>query len=121
MYVKRKEAGIPWEEKDYTLRGLEEIVRQATQKVPTSQSPRERHAARVLQKVKDLKDCSQEDKDEKVRECSCQSSREDRVRALNRGKQDAVFASTGGSRRSFVVRNMIKSLSRRKLRTVKDA
>ena len=108
MYVKRKEVGIPWEEKQYTLRGLEELVRRSTQRLP-SEPVRVQHSAKVLSKVKDGTD------EERLAEAARASSKEERQRALTRAKQDALYVQATRSPRSGSMRKMIKKLSRRKL------
>ena len=111
MYVKRREVGIPWEEKDYTLRGLEEIVRNATQK-DNSRDIRRQHTELVLNKQKSF-GADTANPAERLREVSQQSSKSELVRALSRGKQDAIFANTSSSRLKSL-RNMMKKSARKK-------
>jgi hypothetical protein len=104
MYIKRKEVGIAWVEKDYTLRGLEEILRHTP---AGEKNVRETHAALVLEEHR------KKQTPDRVREVSCHSSKGERVRALNRARQDAVFAlaAAGGSRRIIIVKKVLSRLS----------
>jgi hypothetical protein len=99
MYIKRKEVGIAWVEKDYTLRGLEEILRHSN----TEKNVRAAHRALILEEQQ------QKQSPDRLREVSCHSSKGERVRALNRARQDAVFvlAKAGGSRRIVIVKKVL--------------
>lgn len=116
MYTKRKEVGIPWEEKNYTLRGLEDLIRKSTSK-PGAKGAREEHSAKILaeQRANNNNNNNNTVDPERLREISCQSSRDERLRALNRGKLDASFAVEGNSRRKIiVVKKIFEKISSKK-------
>ena len=110
MYVKRKEVGVPWDEggKDYTLRGLESLIRNVNKDC----SERDEHVLRVLKEQERLHDQQRkkksDDLSQRLRSASCQSSKADRIRAMNRAREDATVA--GHAPKRYLMKSILKKL-----------
>lgn len=108
MFIKRKEVGVPWEEKDYTIRGLEEMLRDCNRET----SPRDEHRDRILDEQDRLRTSKKakghDDPAERLRYVSLHSSKADRIRALHRAREDASNSGRTSSGRVM----MQKVLSR---------
>lgn len=109
-YIKRKESGMPWEENEYSIRGLEEMVRKYRHS-SGDKSARDEHSQRVLKEYRRLqvaKKATTQDPSERLRAVSLHSSKAERIRAMNRAKEDASFAGHSSSR---LVKKVMDKLS----------
>lgn len=109
MYIKRREANVPWEESEYTIRGLEEMIQQATMK-PGEIPGRRRHVGKVLAEQEKLKSQNLVS-DKLLRSISTSSSKVDRATAFMKAKYDAALCGRKPARRTMMVRQLSAMLS----------
>jgi hypothetical protein len=102
MYIKRREANIAWEENEYSIRGLEEMIQKASMK-PGEKCKRERHCAKVLAEQERLRTQNLLSP-ERLRGASSSSSKADRAAAIIKAEHDAVFCGYKTDRRAKLVR-----------------
>jgi hypothetical protein len=134
MYVKQNEVGIPWEEANYSIRGIEDMIRRHQN---NNKSIRAEHSARVLaeqtrhvQQTTAINNSninssgsSKSDgtvpmvhpKDalvlsERLRTVSCSSSKGERLRAMHRAREDAIGQQQTSLKR-FTMQRMRGSMS----------
>lgn len=110
MYVKRREANVPWEETEYSIRGLEELVQKAAMR-PGEKPGRARHCARVLAEQEKLKSQDNICSAERLRGISSSSSKTDRASAIIKAKYDAAFCGHKPAPRKKLVRQLSSMLS----------
>jgi hypothetical protein len=83
IYFKRKEKGMPWNDDEHSIRGIEEAIRND----PKNQK-RESHAKRIIEHYNKIKESSNVDI-ESLSEFSSRSSRESRSQAIAIAREDA--------------------------------
>jgi len=109
MFIKRREANLPWEERDYSIRGLEELLRRRKNDGKTA---RDQHREIILAEQRRLLGKDKEYVEDRLNEVSSNSSKLDRVRASNLAKADAIFCGyINRSRRQELLRKVMNKLA----------